>query len=83
MKNEFLKFPSKRILFSAFFVSAALLGESVLPLRADVAEIRSVMQKTKVSGVVLDPNGEPVIGATVMEKARPTDRLPIWTANFH
>ena len=68
MKNEFLKFPSKRILFSAFFVSAALLGESVLPLRADVAEIRSVMQKTKVSGVVLDPNGEPVIGATVMEK---------------
>lgn len=68
MKNDFLKFPPKRILFSAFFISAALLGEGVSPVYADVTDVREAMQTTKVTGVVLDPNGEPVIGATVMEK---------------
>ena len=68
MKNDFLKFPPKRILFSAFFISAALLGEGVSPVYADVTGVRTAMQTTKVTGVVLDSNGEPVIGATVMEK---------------
>ena len=34
-------------------------------------------QEVNVSGVVTDATGETIIGASVVEKARPTVRLPI------
>lgn len=67
MKNEFLKFSSRRILFSAAMVSALLAG-SPQAVFAEVNGVQVVMQAGMVKGVVVDTTGEPVIGANVMVK---------------
>lgn len=67
MKNEFLKFSSRRILFSAAMVSALLAG-SPQAVFAEVNGVQVVMQAGTVKGVVVDTTGEPVIGANVMVK---------------
>lgn len=67
MKNEFLKFSSRRILFSAAMASALLAGSPQAVL-AEVNGVQLVMQAGMVKGVVVDTTGEPVIGANVMVK---------------
>lgn len=67
MKNEFLNFSSKRILFSTVIVSALLAGSPQMVF-ADVNEAHSVMQTGTVKGKVVDASGEPVIGASVQVK---------------
>lgn len=67
MKNDFLKNSSKRFLFSAVMASAFIAGIPA-PLWADVQDLEVVMQTVKVSGRVVDINGEPVIGASIQEK---------------
>lgn len=67
MKNEFLKFSSKRILFSAAMISAICLG-SPQQVFAEVHEVQAVMQSGKIKGTVTDANGEPIIGANIKVK---------------
>lgn len=67
MKNEFFKFSSKRILYSAMLASALLAGNSQA-MYADVHEVQVMMQAATLKGQVVDANGEPVIGASVMVK---------------
>lgn len=67
MKNDFFKLSSKRILFSTMMASA-LLAVSPQSVFADVNEVQSVMQTGTVKGQVVDANGEPIIGASVLVK---------------
>ena len=38
-------------------------------------------QKQSVTGVITEENGDPVIGATVLERGQPTESLQILTEN--
>ena len=71
MKNELLKFSSKRILFSAAMASALLVGSPQIVL-ADTSEVQIVMQSGTIKGQIIDANGEPVIGANVQVKGTGT-----------
>ena len=42
MENDFIKFPSKKMIYSAMLVSALLMGGS-LPAFADVTGVQQVM----------------------------------------
>ena len=63
MKNEFLKFSSRRILFSAAMASALLAG-SPQAVFAEVDGVQTVMQSGTVKGQIVDVNGESIIGAS-------------------
>ena len=65
--NNFLTKSSKRILFSTVIASALLTGVPQSG-RAEVGEVRTVMQVATVKGTVVDVNGEPVIGASIKIK---------------
>lgn len=42
-----------------------------------------VQQGHQINGVVIDKNGEPIIGANIMEKGTSMVRLLILTVNLH
>lgn len=52
MKNEFLKFSSRRILFSAAMVSALLAGSPQMAF-AEANDVQAVMQTSVVKGRIL------------------------------
>lgn len=67
MKHDFLKISSKKVLFSAVMASAVMAG-NVTPVFAEGNSVQAVMQSVTVKGQVLDADGIPVIGASVLEK---------------
>lgn len=81
MRNEFLKFSSKRILFSAAITSALCIGSPQSAL-ASVNEVQAVMQAGTVKGVVVDATGEPVIGANIMVKGTTNGTITDIDGNF-
>lgn len=81
MRNEFLKFSSKRILFSAALASA-LCAASPQMTYARVDGVQSVMQAGTVKGTVVDATGEPVIGANVMVKGTTNGTITDVDGNF-
>ena len=67
MENSFIKISSKRILFSTAMVSFLCMGGAV-PVAAE-SRIDMIQQTSaSVLGTVVDSNGEPIIGASVLEK---------------
>ena len=72
MKSEFLKFSSKRILFSTVVTSVLMAGSPLEVFAADATEVQAVMQTGTVTGQVVDANGEPVIGASILIKGTGT-----------
>lgn len=68
MKNEFMRFSSKRALLSVTLASALMAG-SPQHSWANPDEVQAVMQAGTVKGVVVDASGEPVIGANVTRRA--------------
>lgn len=66
MKNDSL-FLSKKVFFSAVIASALFWGNES-PMYAEVQSMQTVMQSVVVKGQVVDLNGNPVIGASVLEK---------------
>lgn len=68
MRNELLKCSSKRILFSTMMATALLAGSPQAAFAADATEVQAVMQASTVKGLVVDASGEPVIGASILEK---------------
>lgn len=81
MKNEFLKFSSRRILFSAAMVSALCVGSPQMAF-AETSDIRTVMQSGIVKGKVLDANGESIIGASIQVKGTATGVISDIDGNF-
>lgn len=81
MKNDFSKFSSKRILFSTVMASA-LFAVSPQAVFADVNEVQAVMQTGTVKGQIVDANGEPVIGASVLVKGTSNGTITDFDGNF-
>ena len=81
MKNEFFKFSSRRILFSTVMASALLAG-SPQTVFAEVNEVQTAMQTGTVKGQVVDANGEPVIGASVLVKGTTNGTITDFDGNF-
>ncbi len=81
MKNEFLKFSSKGILFSAVMASALLAGSPQIVF-ADTSGVHTVMQSGTVKGQIVDANGEPVIGASIQVKGTGTGVISDINGNF-
>lgn len=81
MKNEFLKFSSRRILFSAMLASSVIVGGSI-PTYAAVHDVHEIMQSIKVEGKVIDATGEPVIGASILEKGTTNGVITDIDGNF-
>lgn len=67
MKNYRLNSRSRKILFSSMFLTSFCVG-SPLPTFAEVNGGMEIYQNATVGGIVVDANGEPVIGANVMVK---------------
>ena len=65
MKNDFLKFSSRKLFFSVMLAAALLAGSSQSAF-AGTAGVQSVMQSGTVKGLVVDATGESVIGASVL-----------------
>lgn len=57
---------NKKIFWFAVYLSLGICPAWSLNARADNAEVQSTMQERKISGKVVDVNGEPVIGANVL-----------------
>lgn len=66
MKNVLTRKSSKGVLYSALFLVSVSGG--MMPVYAVTDEVMSVMQTTKISGQVYDSDGNPVIGASILEK---------------
>lgn len=67
MKNYHLNSKSRKILFSSMFLTSFCIGIP-LPTFAEVNDGMEIFQNASVSGIVVDSNGDPVIGANVMVK---------------
>ena len=81
MKNEFLKFSSKRNLFTAEMSFALCVG-SPQQAFANVNEVQAIMQAGTVKGTVVDATGEPIIGANVMVKGTTNGCITDIDGNF-
>lgn len=81
MRNEILKFPSKRILFSAMVVSGLLAGNPQAVF-AGTNDVQAVMQENVVQGKVLDATGETVIGASIQVKGTSVGVISDMDGNF-
>ena len=69
----------KQVLFSVMFILGMLGGLIVCPVPA----MASVAQQTiKVSGQVVDQDGEPLIGATVKVKDAQSGAITDFDGNF-
>lgn len=81
MRNEFLLFSPKRVLYSAVMVSALLCGGNI-QTHAEALHAQAVMQTVTVKGQVMDPTGVPVIGASVLEKGTSNGVITDIDGNF-
>ena len=79
--NNILKGTSKRILFSTMIASALLTGVPQSG-RAETGEVQTAMQAATVKGLVVDANGEPIIGASVLLKGTTNGTITDIDGNF-
>ena len=57
---------NKKIFWFAVYLSLGICPALSLSAKEGNAEVQSIMQERKISGKVVDVNGEPVIGANVL-----------------
>ena len=81
MKNDSFKASSKRIVFSTMIASVLLAGGPQIAF-ADVNEVQTAWQSGTVKGRVVDTNGEPIIGATVLVKGTTNGMVTDIDGNF-
>lgn len=67
MKDGVFKVKLQRGLFSTVIISSLLVGSS-FPLMAENTEAKSIAQASIIKGQVVDVNGVPVIGASILVK---------------
>lgn len=79
--NNILKSSSKKVVFPLMMASALCAG---IPqtVCADTLEVQAVMQAITVKGTVVDANGEPVIGASVLMKGTTNGTITDIDGNF-
>lgn len=82
MKDGLLKVSSKRILFSTAMLSAFWAGYPSAAFATDRDEAVTVMQSGTISGVVVDVNGDPIIGASVLLKGTSNGMITDLDGNF-
>lgn len=74
---------SKTLLFCSLITSPTMLfAEIANKLPESTPHVESVWQQQKVTGRVLDNNGEPIIGANVMVKGKSTGSITDMDGNF-
>lgn len=81
MKNFHFINSSKRILFSTMVASALGVGYPQIAL-ANLNEVQMVMQAGTLKGQVVDVNGEPIIGASVVIKGTSNGVITDLDGNF-
>lgn len=79
--NNILKSSSKKVLFSMMIASAFWAGVPRAAY-ADALKTQTVMQAITVKGTVVDTNGEPVIGASVLVKGTSNGTITDIDGNF-
>lgn len=80
MKNDFFVLP-RRLLFSTV-LATAFVALSPLQLFAERSSVESIMQQHVVKGQVLDSAGEPIIGASVLEKGTSNGTVTDFDGNY-
>lgn len=79
MKNAYLTRTSKKI----FFLTVLAAGWGLAPVAVHAAQATQMTEQAqKVVGQVLDRNGEPIIGATVMVKGSKSGSITDLNGNF-
>ena len=81
MKNGVLKIKQRRILYSSV-VMASLIVSSPFSVFADTEEVQTVFQSSTIRGTVVDANGIPVIGASVLVKGTSNGTITDIDGNF-
>ena len=81
MENELFKLKSRKALYSLVAASAFLAGWPQTAY-SGVQEVRSVLQFGTVTGQVVDENGDPVIGASVLLKGTTNGMITDLDGNF-
>ena len=81
MKDEFLKKLSARVSLLSFVV-AILLTSNPLAVLADTNVSYSIAQADVIRGLVVDANGDPIIGASVIEKGTSNGTITDMSCEF-
>lgn len=81
MKNGVLKIKQRRILYSSV-IMASLIVSSPFSVFADTEEVQTVFQSSTIRGTVVDANGIPVIGASVLVKGTSNGTITDIDGNF-
>lgn len=81
MKNELLIFSSRKLFCFLAFASALLWGQDRY-VYAESPHLQATAQAVQVHGVVVDASGEPIIGASVLEKGTTNGVITDLDGNF-
>lgn len=81
MKNGVLKIKQRRILYSSVIMASLMVG-SPFSVFADTEEVQTVFQSSTIRGTVVDANGIPVIGASVLVKGTSNGTITDIDGNF-
>lgn len=71
----------QRILYSSV-IMASLISSSPFSVFADTEEVQTVFQSSTIRGTVVDSNGDPVIGASVLVKGTSNGTITDVDGNF-
>lgn len=81
MKNGVLKVNPQRILYSSVIMAYLMVG-SPFSVFADTQEVQTLLQSSTIRGNVVDSNGIPVIGASVLVKGTSNGTITDIDGNF-
>lgn len=81
MKDGVFKMKPQRILYSSVIMASLMVG-SPSSVFADTQEVQTVLQSSTIRGTVVDPNGIPVIGASVLVKGTSNGTITDIDGNF-
>lgn len=81
MKDGVFKMKPQRILYSSVIMASLMVG-SPSSVFADTQEVQTVLQSSTIRGTVVDSNGIPVIGASVLVKGTSNGTITDIDGNF-
>ena len=60
----------KNVFMAGVFITLLFCGSPSLSWATSSQTVETVQQKQKIAGVVVDQNGEPIIGANILQKRK-------------
>lgn len=81
MKNVLTRKSSQSILYSALFL-AAMSGGIIMPVHAATDDAMSIMQTVRINGQVYGSDGNPIIGASILEKGTSNGVITDFDGNY-